>query len=93
MGQSKQPATALEVMMMLLYIARYTEVDHAVDAAKMITQQPGWAQFGGDELAVLDLPEMGGGLYWLCDLKDVPEGRQFAVALVKAGEQVNIEPL
>lgn len=85
MTQSNRKATDIEIAMTLLYIARYVDLEQAVSAAQLITGHAAWAEYGGDELAVLDFPELGGGLYWLCDLREIPEGRQFAQAIVKAG--------
>jgi hypothetical protein len=78
----------VEVLLTMLYIARHTTLEYAIAAAEVITGHKAWGKYGGREFAVLDLPEFGGGMFWLCDLTEVPEGRPMAVAIVKEGKRV-----
>jgi len=66
-----------------LYTARYADQEAAVQAAELILRHPGWMNFGGPEIAVIP-SDVGAedGLWWLCDLSEVPEARPHAVTIV-----------
>jgi len=89
MTQSNRMASDVEALLTMLYIARHLSAQAAIDAAILITRNPEWARLGSDEMAVLGLSELGGGLFYLADLREIPEGRMFATAVVKAGVVVD----
>jgi len=66
-----------------LYTARYADKEAATQAAELILRHDGWMNFGGPELAIIpsDLGEED-GLWWICDLSEVPEARAHAAAIV-----------
>ncbi len=67
----------------ILYTARYADEEAATHAAELILRHDGWINFGGPELAILPA-DIGveDGLWWLCDLSEVPEARAHAKAIV-----------
>lgn len=82
-----EPATFTESVLVLLYVAHFTMLEHAIAAAQLITGHPDWAKFGKPEIAVIDNPEViVDHHYALVDLDVVPEGRVNAYATIHAGE-------
>jgi len=79
------PASWADAMCVVMYTARFADREAATHAAELILRHPGWRNFGGDEIAVIPSNiDHEDGLWWLCDLSEVPEARAHASEIVHA---------